>query len=126
MPARIAAYCHEHGLPFPDSQVVLVRSIVESLAEGFAQAVASAGALSGRSVSVVHVVGGGAQNALLCQALADRSGLRVVAGPVEATALGNVLVQARALGELAGDLEVLRRLVTDTHPLVTFRPDGAR
>ena len=126
MPARIAAYCHEHGLPFPDSEVGLVRSIVESLAEGFAQAVASAGALSGRSVSVVHVVGGGAQNALLCQALADRSGLRVVAGPVEATALGNVLVQARALGELAGDLEVLRRLVTDTHPLVTFRPGGAR
>ncbi len=122
MPTRIAAYCSEHDLPFPGSAVALVRSIVESLAEGFAQAVNRAAVLSGRSVAVVHVVGGGAQNALLCQALADRSGLRVVAGPVEATALGNVLVQARALGELSGDLEVLRRLVADTHALVTFTP----
>ena len=125
MPARIAAYCTEHGLPVPDGDVALVRSIVESLADGFAQAVRRAGDLSGRSVSVVHVVGGGAQNALLCQAIADRTGLRVVAGPVEATAIGNVLVQARALGELSGDLEVLRRLVLDTQPLVTFTPGGA-
>jgi rhamnulokinase len=126
MPARIAAYCTEHGLAVPDSDVALVRSIVESLAERFAQAVRRAGTLSGRSVSVVHVVGGGAQNSLLCQALADRSGLRVVAGPVEATALGNVLVQARALGELSGDLEVLRRLVAKTHALMTFSPGGSR
>jgi rhamnulokinase len=126
MPARIAAYCAEHDLPVPASPAALVRSIVESLAEGFAQAVTQAAALSGRSVSVVHVVGGGAQNALLCQALADRSGLRVVAGPVEATALGNVLVQARALGELSGDLEVLRRLVAETQSLRTFMPGGAR
>jgi rhamnulokinase len=126
MPARVAAYCTEQDLPIPPSPVALVRSIVESLAEGFAQAVDRAAALSGRSVSVVHVVGGGAQNALLCQSLADRSGLDVVAGPVEATALGNVLVQARALGELSGDLEVLRRLVADTQPLVSYTPGGAR
>ena len=126
MPARVAAFCAEHELPAPASPAAMVRSIVESLAEGFSQAVADAAALSGRSVSVVHVVGGGAQNALLCQALADRSGRRVVAGPVEATALGNVLVQARALGELRGDLEVLRRLVADTHALVIYSPGGRR
>lgn len=126
MPARVAAYCAEHDVPVPQSAVAMVRSIVESLAEGFAAAVAHAAALSGRSVSVVHVVGGGSQNALLCQALADRCGHPVLAGPVEATALGNVLVQARALGELNGDLEVLRRLVADTHAPVTYTPGGRR
>jgi rhamnulokinase len=67
-------------------------------------------------------VGGGAQNALLCQLTADLSGLPVLAGPVEATALGNVLVQARALGELSGDLEELRALVRATHPPHRYDP----
>ena len=122
MPSRVSAWCAEHGLPAPQSPVALVRSIVESLAEGFSRALSEAASLSGRNVSVVHVVGGGAQNTLLCQVLADRAGLPVVAGPVEATALGNVLVQARALGELNGDLEVLRDLVARTHQLVRYTP----
>ena len=124
MPARVASWCAEHDLPAPQSPVALVRSIVESLAEGFARALAEAASLSGRNVSVVHVVGGGAQNTLLCQVLADRVGLPVVAGPVEATALGNVLVQARAVGELTGDLEELRDLVARTHQLVPYTPGG--
>ena len=122
MPGRIAAYCADHDLPTPDSRAALVRSIVESLAEGFATALQSAATLSGRSVGVVHVVGGGAQNALLCQSLADRCGLPVVAGPVEATAIGNVLVQARAVGALTGDLEAMRRLISSTHELITYTP----
>ena len=74
----------------------LVRSIVESLAEAFATSVARGRRRSpAATVDVVHVVGGGAHNALLCQLIADRCGLPVLAGPVEATALGNVLVQAR-------------------------------
>jgi rhamnulokinase len=103
----------------------LVRSIVVSLAEGFVRALRSAAALSGRDLRTVHLVGGGARNALLCQAVADRSGLSVVAGPVEATALGNVLVQARAVGELSGSLEALRDLVARTQPLVTYSPSTA-
>ena len=63
---------------------------------------------------------------LLCQAVADRSGRQVFAGPVEATALGNVLVQARTAGALAGDLETLRRLVADTQHLTRFTPRAAR
>ena len=98
MPARIASWFAEHQVAVPDTRPALVRSIVESLAEAFASALDTAQSLSGRTVRTVHVVGGGAQNTLLCQAIADRSGRTVLAGPVEATALGNVLVQARTHG----------------------------
>ena len=77
----------------------------------------TAGELAGREIHQVHVVGGGSQNTLLCQAIADRAGLPVVAGPVEATALGNVLVQARATGCLTGGLAEMRDLVRRTHDL---------
>jgi rhamnulokinase len=121
-PARIAGWCREHARPVPDGRVALVRSIVASLAEGFASAVERAAALSGRDVRRVHVVGGGAQNALLCRLLADRLELPVLAGPVEATALGNVLVQGRANGALSGSLEDLRALVARTHPPAIHQP----
>lgn len=128
MPARIAAWCAENGVAAPSSRPALVRSIVESLAEAFAGAVRQAGELSGRGIRRVHLVGGGVHNELLCQAVADRAGLPVVAGPVEATALGNVLVQARAVGALTGSLEALRALVAHTQVLVSYqpRPAGAR
>ncbi|WP_213816399.1 rhamnulokinase family protein [Glaciihabitans sp. dw_435] len=122
MPARIAEWCRGHGQPAPRSQAELVRSILESLADAFARAVETASVLSGTAVSVIHIVGGGSQNALLCQLTADRSGLPVLAGPVEATALGNVLVQARAQGLISGSLESLRSLVAATHPVVRYSP----
>src|ERR1700749_2414747 len=117
IPARIDAWFAEHGAPGPQSKPEYVRTIVESLAQAFASTVASAARLSGHPVSVIHLVGGGAQNALLCQATADRSGLPALAGPVEATAIGNLLVQARAQGAITGGLEALRSLVS-----VTFSP----
>jgi rhamnulokinase len=122
MPARIADLCRERGLLVPPGRAAMVRSIVASLAEGFAAALEQAATLSGRDVRRVHLVGGGAQNTLLCRLLADRLGLPVLAGPVEATALGNVLVQGRALGALAGTLEDLRVLVARTHPPVVHHP----
>jgi len=111
MPARIAEWCRENARPVPQSRAEFVRSIVESLADAFARAVATAAQLSGKSVSVIHVVGGGSQNELLCQLLADRAGLPVLAGPVEATAIGNVLVQARTAGLVSGSRDALRSLV---------------
>ena len=126
MPARIEAWCREHDLAVPEGRVALVRSIVASLADGFAIAVERAAALSGRDVRRVHVVGGGAQNALLCRLLADRLGLPVLAGPVEATAIGNVLVQARAHGVLSGSLESLRARVARTHQIVVHEPTASR
>jgi rhamnulokinase len=124
MPGRIAHWCREHDVPVPDGRVALVRSIVASLAEGFAAAVEQAADLSGRDVRRVHVVGGGAQNTLLCRLVADRLGLPVLAGPVEATALGNVLVQGRANGVLSGTLEDLRALVARTQSIVVHEPHG--
>jgi rhamnulokinase len=93
MPARIAAAA---GAALDEAATV--RCILESLAAGYARTLRDAAALTGRDVDVVHVVGGGSQNALLCELTAGACGRPVVAGPVEATALGNVLVQARAAG----------------------------
>jgi len=124
MPGRVADWCREHDLPVPADRVALVRSIVASLAAAFAGAVERAASLSGRAVRRVHVVGGGAQNSLLCRLLAERLGMPVLAGPVEATALGNVLVQGRAHGALSGSLEDLRSLIARTHPPVVHQPTG--
>ncbi|PVG81949.1 rhamnulokinase [Nocardioides gansuensis] len=125
MPARIAAWCEEHEVRPPGDPATTVGSIVQSLAAAYARALDRAADLSGQRVEVVHVVGGGSQNALLCQAIADHSGRPVVAGPVEATALGNVLVQGRAAGAVPGGLGELRALVRRTHDLRRFTPARA-
>jgi rhamnulokinase len=96
------------------SRPQLLRSIIESLAAAYALTLDDVERLSGRRVETVHLVGGASQNALLCQCIADRSSRRLLAGPVEATATGNVLVQARAAGFLTGSLEDLRSLVLET------------
>ena len=123
MPARIAAWCAEHDVPVPTTRAAIVRSIVDSLAVAFAHAVDEASRLSGRRVDVIHDVGGGAQNLLLCQAVANRSGRTVVAGPVDATAIGNVLVQARAAGVVGPGLDDLRDLVRRTQAVLTLEPE---
>ncbi|MEN2739948.1 rhamnulokinase family protein [Microbacterium sp. X-17] len=122
LPSRIADWFAERGLRPPASPAGMVRVIVESLAEAFAASVRAASELSGVPVETVHIVGGGARNALLCQATADRVGVPVLAGPVEATALGNALVQARAVGLVSGDLETLRALVARNYAPVRYEP----
>jgi sugar (pentulose or hexulose) kinase len=102
----------------------LVRCILDSLALAHRRAVRQAQELSGRHVDAVHIVGGGARNELLCQLTADACGLPVLAGPVEATALGNVLVQARAAGVVSGDLSALRGLLRETQQIVRYEPRG--
>ena len=122
MPARIVAACAATDQPTPGSPAAIVRCVLDSLADAYGRAVRDVARLSGQDVEVVHLVGGGARNPLLCQLTADACGLPVTAGPVEATALGNVLVQARAHGLLAGDLERLRALVLATQDVRHYAP----
>lgn len=121
MPERIRAACRRADQPIPETKPALVRCILDSLAVAHARNVRAAQRLSGHSVEVVHVVGGGARNQVLCQLTADACGLPVVAGPVEATALGNLLVQAGASGAIA-DRADARALVRRTEELHRFEP----
>ncbi|MEU7336419.1 rhamnulokinase family protein [Streptomyces sp. NPDC007074] len=123
MPARIADACRASGQPVPASPAEITRCILDSLALAHRRAVADAQELADHPVDVVHIVGGGTRNELLCQLTADACGLPVVAGPAEAAALGNVLVQARAAG-LVGDRTSMRRLVARTQPLRRYEPRG--
>ncbi|MGW2237274.1 rhamnulokinase [Streptomyces sp. NPDC001759] len=123
MPERIADACRASGQPVPETPAEITRCILDSLALAHRKAVEDAQRLAGHPVDVVHVVGGGTRNALLCQLTADACGLPVVAGPTEAAALGNVLVQARAHG-LVGDLASGRRLLTRTQQLTRYEPRG--
>jgi rhamnulokinase len=122
MPERIAAYCRDTDQPVPASRPALVRCILDSLAVAFARAINDARRLSGVDVAAIHIVGGGCRNELLCQLTADACGVPVTAGPVEATAFGNVLVQARAQGMIRGDLATLRSVVRATQPLRRYEP----
>ncbi|MEV4811687.1 rhamnulokinase [Micromonospora avicenniae] len=124
MPARVARACRRAGEPVPATPAATVRCILDSLALAHRRAVRQAQQLSGRHVDSVHVVGGGARNSLLCQLTADACGLPVLAGPVEATALGNVLVQARTAGVVGGDLPALRALLRETQQVVRYEPRG--
>jgi rhamnulokinase len=122
MPSRIARVCEQTGQPLPQEPAETVRCILDSLALAYRRAIHQVQQLSGRQVGTVHIVGGGARNALLCQLTADACGLPVIAGPVEAAALGNVLVQARSLGAGPATLGEMRALVRATHRLRHFTP----
>ncbi|NGO71384.1 rhamnulokinase [Streptomyces boncukensis] len=123
MPERIAEACRAAGLPAPRTRAETVRCVLDSLALAHRRAIGEARRLAGREVDVVHMVGGGVRNALLCQLTADACGLPVVAGPAEAAALGNVLVQARAAG-LRADRRRMRELLAGTQPLASYEPSG--
>lgn len=122
MPARIRAACAALGEDVPATPAQVVRCIVDSLALSHRRAIHEAEKLSNQRVQVVHVVGGGARNHLLCQATADACALPVVAGPVEATPVGNLLMQARAAGELSGDLAAMRACVRASTVLTRYEP----
>ena len=124
MPARITAACVRAGQPAPSGRGGMVRCILDSLALAYRQAIAEVQELTGRHADTVHIVGGGSRNELLCQLTADACGLPVVAGPAEASAIGNVLVQARRLGAAPGDLAGLRGLLRAGPPLRRHEPAG--
>jgi rhamnulokinase len=109
------------GQPVPETVGAMSRCIFESLALKYRYVLDLQIRLTGKAVEVVHVVGGGAQNALLCQMAANAMGRPVLAGPVEATALGNAVSQLIALGDLASVHEG-RRLISESFPLTVYQP----
>lgn len=123
MPSAIADFCARTGQLPPEDAPSTVRCVLEGLALAHRHTLRNASVLSGRSIDVVHIVGGGSKNALLCQLTADACGLPVIAGPAEATSLGNILVQARVHGVIR-DRAAGRRLVAATQPLRRYLPSG--
>lgn len=123
MLAAIAEVRGRLGEPVPANPAATVRCLLESLAVAHRRALRDAATLADRDVDVVHMVGGGSRNDPLCQLTADACGLPVIAGPAEATATGNILVQARAHG-LLGDRWHLRELVAESQPRRRFEPRG--
>lgn len=125
MPVRVQAFCQETGQPVPESKPDILRCILESLALKYRQGKEAIEAALGRQMIAVHMVGGGIQNSLLCQSTANAMRLPVLAGPVEATALGNVIMQAVGLGHLAS-VEEGRELVRRSVPIQTYEPELSR
>jgi rhamnulokinase len=123
MPARIAEYCRRTGQPAPETPGAFVRAIFESLALAYRRVLGELEAITGRRVRTLHVVGGGSRNEIVCQYAADAAGVEVVAGPVEATSLGNLLVQAMASGRISGVAEG-RELIRRSFQPRTYQPGG--
>jgi rhamnulokinase len=121
MPAKIAAHCRTTGFGEPRTHGEFARAILESLALRYRDVLENLEALSGHKIEVIHIVGGGSRNELLNQFVADCTGRRVIAGPAEATAIGNILVQAMGAGELK-DLAEARTVVRNSFELVTVDP----
>jgi rhamnulokinase len=121
MPARIAAWCKAHSLPAPATKGQTCRLILESLAHRYEEVLAGLESLTGRPIRTIHIVGGGSRNGLLNRLVASATGRKVVAGPVEATAAGNVLVQAIGAGEVA-DLPAARRIVRQSFEIEVLEP----
>lgn len=124
MPDKIRKYCTDSGQRVPEGPGQISRVILESLAVCYRKVLEDLEATLGRRMNVVHIVGGGSQNALLNQFVADATGRLVVAGPAEATAIGNVLVQAMGSGELA-NLESAREVVRNSFEVRRFEPENS-
>lgn len=105
MPAAIQGFCRETGQPVPESDGAIVRCALESLALRYRMVITWLEQLNGGPLQTIHIVGGGTQNKLLCQMAADACNRRVVAGPIEATAIGNVMMQALSNGDVASIAE---------------------
>lgn len=121
MPQKIAAYCRETGQPVPETPGEVTRCIFESLALLYRQTLNQIETLTGQPISRLHIVGGGTKSALLNQYAASGTERTVFAGPVEATACGNILIQALAMGQL-DSIGALRKTVANSFPVLEYQP----
>jgi rhamnulokinase len=121
MPTRIRDFCQQTGQRVPESEAQIVRIIYESLALKYRYVLEMLMQVSGQHVERLHIIGGGAKNALLNQMTASAIGIPVIAGPTEATATGNALVQLISLGDLSG-LSQAREMLSRTEDTQTYEP----
>lgn len=121
MPERIREYCRKTGQPVPETKGEVVRCITQSLALKYRMTLEKLEDLLGRKLPVIHMVGGGIKDKLLCRFTAEATGRSVIAGPIEASSIGNILVQAMALGNVK-DLKEIRSIVKASFPIVTYTP----
>ncbi len=117
---KIQRYCESTGQPVPQSKGEIARTVYESLAMGYREAFEGLEQLKGSRINVMHIVGGGSKNKLLNRMTAGAIGREVIAGPVEATAIGNLMVQVRASGEITGD--DIRQVISDSFGVESFEP----
>lgn len=121
MPARIREFCRETGQPIPETKGAVIRCALESLALKYRWGIEKLEEILGRRLDVVHIVGGGCKNELLCQLAADATGRQVVAGPVEATAIGNIMIQALTMGYVDSIADA-RELIRRSFDVITYEP----
>jgi rhamnulokinase len=121
MPGAIRLFCQKTSQPIPATHSHYVRCILESLALKYRSTLDQLQRLTGRRIKRIHVIGGGAKNGLLCQYAANATGATVIAGPVEATAIGNIMVQALAAG-CVDSLKEIRSIVRKSFEPVSYEP----
>jgi len=121
MPAALNDYCRKTGQKAPESRAAMVRALLESLALKYRHVIDQLRLVLGHPIEKIHVIGGGSRNELLCQFTADATGLPVVAGPAEATAIGNILVQAMAMGQVSSPAEI-RAIIRESFELRAYEP----
>ena len=121
MPEALTDYCRKTGQKVPESRAAVVRSLFESLALKYRTVIDQLRLVLGHPIEKIHIIGGGSRNELLCQFTADATGLPVVAGPAEATAVGNILVQAMAMGRVSSPAEI-RAIIRESFELRTYEP----
>jgi rhamnulokinase len=121
MPALIQAMCKESGQPVPETQGQIIRCALESLALKYRQTLRAMDDVLNRKTARLHIIGGGGKNKLLNQMTADACGIPVIVGPDEATALGNIGIQAMAVGEITS-LAELRKVIANSVRLETYTP----
>ena len=124
LPRRVQEFCKRTGQYVPQTRGEIMRCIYESLALKYRYSFSAIQMVTGKSYEAIHMIGGGTKDRLLCQMTADACDCKVVAGPIEATAMGNISVQLIALGEIT-DLKEARRIISQSEQLVSYLPNNA-
>jgi len=122
MPDRIKAYCQETGQKVPETPAEIVRGVIESLANKYTKTIKMIEEITNRTINEIYIIGGGSRNALLCQLVANATGLPVYAGPVEAAAIGNLMIQAKSMGRIKSIVEG-RKVIRKSFDIKKYLPE---